>query len=105
MGLDHSENMDAVMAPTLQPWYQGLHQDDIEGIHFAYGEMEHRQVTRYVSPLAYSKTETQQNGLSCGTVTNQSSATGAGICNILSVVAGLLISFVRKIGLWFKSLL
>lgn len=105
MGLDHSENMDAVMAPTLQPWYQGLHQDDIEGIHVAYAEMEHRQLVRYVSPLAYSKSESQQNGLSCGTISSQGAPASSGFSNILSIVAGILISFVRKVASWFKSLL
>jgi len=105
MGLDHSDNMDAVMAPTLQPWYQGLHQDDLERIHVAYAEMEHRQDTRYVSPLAYSKSENQQNGLSCGTIGTQSSSPAMGLSNLLSIAAGILISFVRRIIKWVKSLL
>lgn len=101
MGLDHSENMNAVMAPTLQDPYRGLHNDDVQGMNVAHQETEHRQVTRYVSPLAYEETE-QADAMSCGTVTTQAASQGQGA---VTVAAGMLIAFVRKIFNWFKSLL
>src|SRR5690606_20329255 len=38
MGLDHSENPWAVMAPTLQSPYRGLHADDIQGMAHVHSE-------------------------------------------------------------------
>lgn len=100
MGLDHSGNGFAVMAPTLQDPYRGLHADDIEGMNYVYAETENRQLTRYVSPLAYEKTESKQP-LSCATVTM---AAGQSQSGLFSMAFGLLIGFVRKIFRWFKSL-
>lgn len=102
MGLDHSDVEQAVMAPTLQTWYSGLHSDDIQGVQAAQAEMDHRQLTGYVSPLAYSNEETQQP-LSCGTVGPVTATSGISFNGILSLAGGLLISFVRKILKWFKS--
>lgn len=100
MGLDHSENSAAVMAPTLQDPYRGLHSDDIQGMNHVHNETEHRQLIRYVSPLAYEKQESS-SPLSCGTVgvVGSSSANGT-----VSLVLGLLIGFVRRIYKWVKSL-
>ena len=104
MGLDHSEVGEAVMAPTLQPWYTGLHKDDLAGIHEAFKEMDSRQVSGYVSPLSYEKTSSKPQALSCGTVGPAASAgTGSSFNGLLSLAGGLLISFVRKIFNWFKS--
>lgn len=104
MGLDHSEVSDAVMAPTLQPWYTGLHKDDVAGIKEAFHEMDTRQVSGYVSPLAFEKAETKSQPLSCGTV-GPITPVGGGMSfnGLASLAGGLLISFVRKIFNWFKS--
>lgn len=104
MGLDHSDVSQAVMAPTLQTLYQGLHNDDVEGIQAAAADMEHKQLTRYVSPLAYGNDEAEKNPVSCGTVQSAGMAnSGLNVNGLLSLVGGLLISFVRKIMKWFKS--
>lgn len=101
MGLDHSGDMSAVMAPTLQDPYYGLQHDDIRGIEEAVTQMEERQRTRYVSPLAYSEEKSSSQPLSCGTV---GPATAASSSNgVVSLGAGMLIAFVRKIIGWFKS--
>jgi hypothetical protein len=100
MGLDHSENMMAVMAPTLQYQFTGLHPDDLDGMKDAYEQTEHRQLTRYVSPLAYQEDSSESQPLSCGT-TGPVQASGNGS---LSLGAGILITFVRKVFRWFKSL-
>jgi len=100
IGLDHSENEEAVMAPRLQYPYTGLHWDDIYGMQDAYNKTEQRQITRYVSPLAYAKGTSSSQALSCGTV-----STGAtGQNTFLSLGLGMLIGLVRKIASWFKSL-
>ncbi len=100
MGLDHSDDMLAVMAPTLQDPYNGLQTDDLEGLREVESQTEHRQTTRYVSPLAYEK-EAKASPLSCGTV----GPAGASSANtFLSLGAGLLIGFVRKLFRWLKSL-
>lgn len=104
MGLDHSEVGQAVMAPTLQTMYSGLHSDDVSGVQAAHAEMEHRQVTRYVSPLAYGKDEAEGNPVSCGTMQAAGVVNpGISVNGLLSLASGLLISFVRKIMMWFKS--
>jgi hypothetical protein len=106
MGLDHSEVGDAVMAPTLQPWYMGLHQDDIQGVQAAFVEMDRRQVARYVSPLAYETEKSASQPLSCATVGSPVASTGAtGSSAAFSLISGILISFVRKVTKWFKSYL
>lgn len=99
MGLDHSEDFEAIMAPTLQTTFQGISFDDRNGIKEAHKETLHRQQTGFISPLAYEK-ETTSEPLSCGTVA-ASSATPAG--TFLSLAMGILIGFVRKIISWFKS--
>jgi hypothetical protein len=101
IGLDHSENMTAVMAPTLQFPYNGLQSDDIHGMEDALGQTENRQVTRYVSPLAYSSEGESSQPLSCGTTGPASAATAGN--GMLSLGLGMLIGFVRKIIGWFKS--
>lgn len=101
MGLDHSENMQALMAPTLQDPYHGLHSDDVQGMEEAAKETEHRQLIKYVSPLAYEQKEVKQP-ISCGSVGLVGSAGSGGM---LSMAAGMLIAFIRKIFKKFKSLL
>lgn len=102
MGLDHSDNMAAIMAPTLQTPYPGLHSDDLNGLNDAHQQTENRQITRYVSPLAYTK-EAQGQPMSCGTTTPVSPLTAQS--GVYSLTLGMLISFVGKIWRWFKSLL
>lgn len=103
MGLDHSEVDQAVMAPTLQPYFTELHTDDIQGVHAAVSEMDHRQLTGYVSPLAYESEESQTQPLSCGTVGPVSAQAAPGFNGLFSLIGGLLISFVRKVWSWFKK--
>lgn len=103
MGLDHSEVDAAVMAPTLQPYFHALHEDDISGMQAAYAEMESRQLRRYVSPLSYENEESEAQPLSCGTVGPATAQAGNGMNGILSLAGGLLISFVRKVLGWFKK--
>jgi hypothetical protein len=104
MGLDHSDVSSAVMAPSLQLQYLGLQNDDVEGMKAAYEETDRRQVTGYISPLAYSKETSSSAPLSCGTV----GTAGSSAMNLnagLSLASGLLITFLRKLVRWFKSLL
>ena len=103
MGLDHSEVGQAVMAPTLQAWYTGLHSDDVQGVQAAQAEMDRRQVTGYVSPLSYDTGTSQTQALNCGTIGPAAATSGVSLNGMLSLVGGLLISFVRKILKWFKS--
>jgi hypothetical protein len=103
MGLDHSENKLAVMARTLQFPYNGLHDDDVEGMTAAHEETANRQRTRYVSPLAYSKESKGGEALSCGTI-GAAGTTGAGAGGMLSLISGMLIAFVGNIARKFKSL-
>jgi hypothetical protein len=104
MGIDHSNVEEAVMAPTLQAFYSGLHQDDVEGMQAAYYETEHRQLIRYVSPLAFNKETQTTQPLNCGTVSAVSASGMGSNSGLLSLFSGLLITFVRKIFNWFKSL-
>lgn len=99
MGLDHSNDMLAVMAPTLQQPYRGLNDDDIYGMSVAYQQTDQRQLTGYVSPLSYEE-KTSANALSCGTVAPATATSGNAF---LSLGVGMLIGFVRKILSWFKS--
>ncbi|MGE3609069.1 MAG: matrixin family metalloprotease [Bacteriovoracaceae bacterium] len=101
MGLDHSNNPYAVMAPTLQDPYTGLNNDDLQGMASAVSETEHREQTNYISPLAYQKENKTTQALSCGTVGIVGS--GGASQSILSLTVGLLIGLVGRILKWFKS--
>ncbi len=93
MGLDHSENELAVMAPNLQYPYNGLHPDDLSGMTEAYEQTEYRQITRYISPLAYTPEKKSVQPFSCGTtVPHQGTSQG-----ISSLVGGVMIAFMRRI--------
>lgn len=102
MGLDHSENGNAIMAPTLQE-VGNINFDDVQGMSHAHSIHMQRQAERYVSPLAYSTEETQSQPLSCGTVGPVAQASAPSMNGLLSLAGGLLISFVRKVLVWFKS--
>jgi hypothetical protein len=101
MGLDHSNDMNAIMAPTLQTPYPGLNSDDVRGLSDAHSQTEHRQLVRYVSPLAYGQEKSTSQPLSCGTIGTATAASGSS--GLLSLSLGMLIGFVRKIYSWFKS--
>lgn len=102
MGLDHSEVSQAIMAPTLQNPYNGLHQDDVSGLSHVHDETQQRQLTGYISPLAYDKKVTSQP-LSCAAVglMTASGTASSPLTGWVSLGLGMLISFVRKI---FKAL-
>ena len=99
MGLDHSDMSDAIMAPSLQLNSNGVRQDDTQGMEMAISQTVHRQETGYVSPLAYQEEETSNSPLSCGTVAVTSTGTGTA-SGLLSLGAGILIGFVRRIRKW-----
>ncbi len=102
MGLDHSDHGDAIMAPSLQLNSSGVRQDDVMGMDDVIAQTQHRQETGYISPLAYSTEESSSSPLSCGTV---GATTSSGTANgILSLGAGILIGFVRRIRKWLKTL-
>ncbi len=102
IGLDHSDNMLAVMAPSLQDPYRGLSFDDINGMKDAISQTDNRQVTRYVSPLAYTSESSSSQPLSCGTTS--APLQGASSNGLVSLGVGMLIGFVRKFWRWVKSL-
>lgn len=103
MGLDHSNEMDAIMAPSLQLNSNGVKRDDVNGMDEAIAQTLHRQETGYVSPLAYSSEEKESSPLSCGTVGIATQASP--VSGILSLGAGILIGFVRRIRKWLKTIL
>jgi hypothetical protein len=101
IGLDHSENMQAIMAPNLQYPFNGLHNDDLNGMREAVTTTETRQRERYVSPLAGARSEKSAQGLSCASTTAASS-TGSGL---VSTLVGVLIPLIKKLSFVVKSLL
>ncbi|MES2528768.1 MAG: M57 family metalloprotease [Bdellovibrionota bacterium] len=102
MGIDHSDFGDAVMAPSLQLNSSGVRQDDVRAVDDAVSQTVHRQETGYVSPLAYSSEEESSSPLSCGTVAT--TTTASPLNGLLSLGAGILIGFVRRIRKWLKDL-
>lgn len=98
VGLDHSSESEALMAPTLQDPYHGLHTDDVNGMTYAFEETQKRQITKYVSPLAFEQKETK-SPLSCGTV-----SVGSGSGGAASLVLGMLTALLGRLRKWFKSL-
>lgn len=101
MGLDHSNEMEAIMAPSLQMNSNGVKRDDVIGMEDAVQETIHRQETGYVSPLAYDTEEKESSPLSCGTVAV--SSTASPLSGLISLGAGILIGFVRRIRQWLKT--
>lgn len=100
MGLDHSGDWDAIMAPTLKQTPE-VEYDDVLGMREAYRQMLQRQTTGYVSPLSYQKEETSSQPLSCATVAVSTSTPASGM---ISLGLGILIGFVRKAFGWLKRL-
>lgn len=103
MGIDHSDFGDAVMAPSLQLNSSGVRQDDVRAVDDAVSQTVHRQETGYVSPLAYESEEESSSPLSCGTVAVSTTAASP-LNGLLSLGAGILIGFVRRIAKFLKSL-
>ena len=95
LGLDHSDVGAAVMAPTIQIPYNGLHNDDLTGMDYTVGETRRRQIIGYVSPLS-QKSTSDGSPLSCGTVDMSGGRGGnggnGGGSLMLSLGLGLLIA-------------
>lgn len=102
LGLDHSEVGDAVMAPSLQVNYQGLHWDDEQGMSVTVNETKRRQAIGYVSPLAAKSEETTGSALSCGTIDMSGGGGGSGGSPMISLSLGLLLAL-TVFGSRFKS--
>lgn len=100
MGLDHSDQMQAIMAPSLQLNSSGVQRDDVDGLEEAIAQTVHRQETNYVSPLAYQEDKKSASPLSCGTVAV--STTASPVSGLVSLGTGILIGFVRRIRTWLK---
>lgn len=100
MGLDHSDQYTAIMAPSLQLNSSGVQSDDVNGLEDAISQTLHRQETNYVSPLAYESDKKSASPLSCGTVAV--STTASPISGLISLGTGILIGFVRRIRSLFK---
>jgi hypothetical protein len=98
MGLDHSNEILAVMAPNLQIPYNGLHEDDVEGIEYLVDQSQKRQLDGYVSPLSYEERKTS-SPLGCGSVGIVGSNSLSGI---LSFIFGVLVTLVRKLFSFLK---
>ena len=92
LGLDHSENGDALMAPQLQIPYQGLHWDDQMGMDYTVNETKRRQAIGYVSPLSSSTEKSEGSPLSCGTVDISGGSGGSGGSPMISLGIGLLLA-------------
>ena len=91
LGLDHSDVGAAVMAPTIQIPYYGLHSDDLSGMNYTVSETRRRQIIGYVSPLS-KQTTSESSPLSCGTV-DLSGGGGSGPGNpMVSLGLGLLLA-------------
>lgn len=99
LGLDHSEDSGAVMAPSLGAAVN-LQSDDIDGVNAVIDETMRRQSTGYVSPLSTSTSE--KKVAACGTIediSKNSGGSGGAMANFLgSLMVGLmLIAIVGKL--------
>lgn len=99
LGLDHSYARGAVMEAGVDLFYDGLHEDDIQGLNEVTGQSVSRQESRYVSPLAYDESTTTF-GPSCGTVNLPTGGGSGGSGSMLfSLLLGLIFALpkiVRK---------
>ena len=99
LGLDHSEVPQAVMAPSLDLHYDGLHFDDVQGMTDTVQETRRRQAIGYVSPLSRQET-TETSALGCGTIDIQGGGDGGGPLNL---TLSLFLGFVLAISTRFRA--
>ena len=93
VGLDHSDDPYAIMAPSLQLSYSGLGSDDINGMNAVISKTMNYQATGYVSPLS-KESDQVSSPMSCGSVNLLGSSS-----NMYSLLGGFLMSlvgFIRK---------
>lgn len=104
MGLDHNPfDTDSIMYPSLNSLvFYRLAQDDVRGMQAAHEQMSNWQLEGYTSPLAYEKYTVNETPLNCASV-GVVAQSGSSLSGIFSVLAGILISFVRKLKRLFKS--
>ncbi|MBL7664556.1 MAG: matrixin family metalloprotease [Bacteriovoracaceae bacterium] len=89
LGLGHSDNYWAVMYYSYHGGVFGLHSDDVDGLNALVDETQNRQLTKFISPLAF---EDDKTAMACGTVelVNSSSNGPGGPWNgMISLVFGL----------------
>lgn len=94
VGLDHSDDPSALMAPNIQYVYPGITTDDHNGMAAVLTTTQNRRSTGYISPLSQSSTTDSKSPMSCGTI-SQVGASG----NMFSLLGGFLMSlvgFIRK---------
>lgn len=97
IGLDHSEQTNAIMAPSLGSVVY-LQSDDIQGMNALVDETLNRQATGYISPLASSEKKVAACG-SIEDISKNSNGSGGAMANFLgSLIVGLmLIAMIGKI--------
>lgn len=96
LGLDHSSDMSAVMAPSLGST-STLQPDDVKGINAVVDETLNRQATGFVSPLVATQ---EKKVAACGSIediSNNSGGPGGAMANFIgSLVFGMM--FIAAIG-------
>lgn len=97
LGLDHSSDMSAVMAPSLGS-STALQSDDIKGINAVVDETINRQATGYVSPLVATQ---ESKVAACGSIediSKKSGGSGGPMANFLgSLIFGMMfITVIRR---------
>jgi len=90
VGLDHSEQANAIMAPSLGSTSY-LQDDDIQGMNALVDETLNRQATGYISPLASSEKKVAACG-SIEDISKNSNGSGRAMANFLgSLIVGLML--------------
>jgi hypothetical protein len=89
IGLDHSEQSNAIMAASLGS-VANLQSDDIQGMNALVDETQNRQATGYISPLASSEKKVAACG-SIEDISKKSNGSGDAMSNFLgSLIVGLM---------------